>query len=278
MIVSDINAVKKVLTNLYSDMAFEDFETYIQDAEDNVSSEVLGSIIYDNIDDGSEADAKLKRLTEAVIILQAYEAGIPFMDLIQTNSGFAVISDKSKAPASKERVKKLIEGVQARLSKTLDRLIDYLEDTSSFHIDWKSSPAYSFLSDCLILTSREFKRYVSFEGSRAEFLLLKPTMINLTQLNFHPNISKAYINELISKQNAGTLSSADKAILPGLKQSLANFVLKNEMMAKRLLTDVVNILDNDLDSYPTYRDSAEKAVKDSAGFENLQENPIFVSP
>jgi len=106
--------------------------------------------------------------------------------------------------------------------------------------------------------------------------MLKPTLISLTTLKLQPQVSKNYLSELIEKQNAGTLTTADKTILPGLKQSLANFAIEKDWFGKRLVEDVVTIMDADLDSYPTYRDSDEKALKDDPGFENEQENPIFV--
>lgn len=102
------------------------------------------------------------------------------MDLIQTNNGFGVISDKNRAPASKARVDRMIKQNTLRLNTNIENLINHLEDNATYHDDWKSSPAYSLLTDCLIITAREFKRYAKFEGDRNDFLLLKPVLINKT--------------------------------------------------------------------------------------------------
>ncbi len=83
------------------------------------------------------------------------------------------------------------------------------------------------------------------------------------------------LQKLIDKQNAGTLNEFDEKILPGLKQSLANYAIENNWMADRLLSDVVTIMDKDLDHFETYRDSEEKALKDDPGFVNEEDNPCL---
>ena len=41
-------------------------------------------------------------------------------------------------------------------------------------------------------------------------------------------------------------------VLPGIKQALANFTLEKDHFGKRLLDDVVTIMDNDIENYPSY--------------------------
>ena len=276
MIINTIEQIRAILTNLAAEVEFEDFETYVKSSENWISNNILGATLYDNIDDGSITDAKLIRLVETSIVHKAYEMGIPFMDLVQTQSGFGVVKDKTRAPASKQRVDRLIAQNTIRLNQETEWLLNYLEDNSTYHIDWKSSPAFSLLTNCLIVTARELKRYVKFEGNRDDFLLLKPMLISDTAIRLKPQVSRNYLEELITKQNAGTLSSFDNLILPSLKQSLANYAIEKEWLGKRLLDDVVTIMDDDLDNYPTYRDSDEKALKDDSGYENTEDDPIFV--
>lgn len=276
MIITTIDQIKAVLTNITTDIDYSEFEPFIKSAEYWIDKEVLGSTIYRNIEDETITDPKLLRLVHNVIILKAYESAIPSMDLIQTSSGFGVVSDKNRAPASKNRVDRLIDQNKIRLNAETEWLIDYLEDTATYHTDWKSSPAYSLLSNCLINTAREFKRYVKFAGTRNDFLLLKPVIISLSTIKLQPMISQQYIEELINKQNEGNLSNADNLVLPAIKQSLANYVIEKDWLADRLLDDVVTIMDNDIDNYVTYRDSDEKALKDDPGYENTEEDKIFV--
>jgi len=276
MIITTIEQIRAILPNVAAEVAFSDFEPHVQSAENWISNDLLGEVLYVGIEDGSLVDEKLLRLSKNCIILKAYELGIPFMDLVQTQNGFGVIQDKNRAPASKQRVDRLIAQNTLRLNQEIEWLMNYLEDTPTYHNDWKSSAAYSLLSDCLITTAREFKRLVRFEGSREDFLMLKPTLVSLTTLKLQPLVSRAYVSELLEKQVGGTLSVYDKTILLGVKQALANFAIGEESLGKRLLEDAINIMDNDLDHYPTYRDSWEKQLRDDPGHVNTLEDPIFV--
>lgn len=276
MIVNTIEQIKAVLSNIAAEVEFADFESYVKSAEAWIENSILGSTIYNSLDTGIEPDQALVRLSTNVIVLKAYSIGIPFMDLIQTSSGFGVVSDKNRSPASKNRVDRLIQHTEKRLDTEMEWLINYLEDNSEFHTDWKSSPVYSLLSDCLISTSREFKRLVKFEGNRNEFLFLKPVLISQSTLFIAPAISQAYVDELILKQNAATLTDADKTVLPSIKQALACHVSNREDLSFSLLSNVSAIIENDPDSFPTYNGSPEKAVKDDKGFSNSGDNTFFV--
>ena len=277
MIITTVEQIKGVLTTLAAEVNYSDFEPYLKDSEDWVSDELLGDTIYLAIEDESITDAKLLRLIVNVIVLKSYDLGIPFMDLVQTRSGFGVISDKNRTPASQNRVDRLIAQNKFRLNTNIETLINYLEDNSTYHDNWKSSGSYSLLSDCLINTSRQFKRFAPFDGDRNDFIKLKPKLISDSSIKICPAISKAYLNELIAKQNADTLSDNDKVILPAVKQAIANYAIENDLIAYRLIQDVVTILDNNPDDYTTYHASNEKLLKDTPGLENLSGNPFFIS-
>ena len=99
--------------------------------------------------------------------IKAYLLGLPFFDLIETEAGFAVTRNETMAPASPERVKALKAGVEQWLSEAIERLLEYLEESPSYHEDWKGSETYSLLTETYIHTLREFRRYAPFEGSTA---------------------------------------------------------------------------------------------------------------
>jgi len=276
MIVNTIEQIKAVISNIAAEVEFADFESYIQSAESWIENSILGSTIYNSLETGTEPDQALIRLTTNTIVLKAYSIGIPFMDLIQTQNGFGVVSDKNRSPASKNRVERLIQHTDKRLDIEIEWLLNYLEDNSEFHNDWKSSPAYSLLSDCLINTSREFKRLVKFEGNRNEFLLLKPVLISQSTLFIAPAISQEYLDELISKQNNNTLSADDEKVLPSIKQALACHITNRRDLSYSLLSNAAAIIENDPDAFPTYAASPEKIVNDDKGFANELENTFFV--
>ncbi len=277
MIVTNIVDIRAVLINIAAEVSFTDFDTYVQSAELWIKKDVLGNELYTKIESGTITDTTLSRIVKNVIVLKAYDLGIPFMDLVHTQNGFGVVNEKFRAPASKHRVDRLIQQNKFRCDQETEWLIDYLEDTASLHEDWKSSPAFSILSNCFIRTAREFKRIVDFKGNRNEFLFIQPVLFSVTITFLQPTISKSLISELLISQNSNTLTVFENRILPGIKSALANYAMNNEFLARQLLNDVVNIIEDDIEHYPIYAQSPEKATKDDPGFVNELSNSIFVS-
>jgi hypothetical protein len=107
MILKTLDDFTRVIPTAAGTEHFEDFEPYIQSAELWVKYNILGKTLYDAIDSGTIIDDNLMRLCQNVIGNHAYWDAIPFLDVIQTESGFAVISASGKVPASKERVERL---------------------------------------------------------------------------------------------------------------------------------------------------------------------------
>lgn len=60
------------------------------------------------------------------VVMKAVVSAIPSLDLVVTPTGFGVVSSSSLAPASKERVERLIESLSAALDGCLASLFDLL--------------------------------------------------------------------------------------------------------------------------------------------------------
>ena len=313
MIITTIDQVRETLTNLTKELTYIEFKPHLESAEHWIKNEILGADIYDGIVDEDITDADLLRLVKKVIILKAYDIGIPSMDLIHTSSGFGVVSDKNIAPASRQRVDRMISQNRKQLAEETEWLIDYLEATDTFHTDWKASPAYSLLSDCLIQTAREFSRY-SQHIDRMAYLKMKHIILRVQEDRLAKNISQDFVDELLTQVKEGTLSSENTVVLPKVKKALAlasvaegldamviildetgvlrsyeigktsyiNEVMLNSTtrkyknLADQAMADLQTFLDDNIDDYETYADSDEKTTKDDVGYENEEDDSIFV--
>ena len=211
-----------------------------------------------------------------IIANHAYWDAIPFLDVVHTNQGFAVISAQNKVPASKERVERLRSQCLVRRDNEVENLIDYLEQTAAYHNDWKGSPAYSILSDCLIQTARELEIYAEWTGTRKDFLKLRPKLIQETINLLEPVFSKDYIEELIEKQRDDDLNGDDLRVSILLKQSLGCIVSGNRDIAEKIVSDALRYIDENPDSFPTYFDSSEYSAR-SEFYSNSTDDPIFSS-
>jgi len=261
---------------------FEDVKPYVDSAELWLKTHILGKNLYDSIiatiesSTGPGTDEVLLNFCLNVIANHAYWDAIPFLDVVHTNQGFAVISANNKVPASKERVERLRSQCLVRRDNEVENLIDYLEQTTAYHNDWKGSPAYSILSDCLIQTARELEIYAEWTGTRKDFLKLRPKLIQETINLLEPVFSKDYIEELIEKQRDDDLNGDDLRVSILLKQSLGCIVSGNRDIAEKIVSDALRYIDENPDSFPTYFDSSEYSAR-SEFYSNSTDDPIFSS-
>lgn len=277
MILRTIDQLKAVLPTVVEMDNFSDFEPYVRSAELWIRNQVLGKVLYDLVNGDAFADEALLQLCRSVIGNHAYWDAIPFLDLIHTNNGFAVISAANKVPASKERVERLREQCLIRRDSEVELLIAFLEETTSYHDEWKGSPAYSVMTDCLIRTATELAQYGNWEGSRRDFLKLRPKLIQETMTKLEPVFSKDYIDELIEKQRDGDATSGDLKIIVLLKYALGSLVNGNTEAAAKIAGDALRYIDKHPADFPTYATSGEYLARIAADYVNTTEATIFSS-
>ncbi len=280
MILKTLEQFQEAIPTTVAIENFSDVEPYVRTAELWIQNQVLGPVLYtmvDELEDPEDDNASLQQMCLSVIGNHAFWDAIPFLDLVLTNNGFAVISANNKVPASKERVDRLRDQCLARRDSEVELLITWLENHSDYHDKWKGSPAYSVMTDCLIRTATELEQYGQWTGCRSDFLQLRPKMIRDTMVLLEPVISKDYMEELIEKQRDGDASNADKKVLELLKYALGSMLNGNPQAAEKITADALRYMDNNPDDFPAYTASSEYKARIAAGYENKKESTIFSS-
>ncbi len=273
MLVADIARMKELVPIVVGD-EFSKYEPYIKEAREWVKREITGFTLFGKLEDaGNET---LKDYAEAVVANKGYLLGIPFFDLVETESGFAVISTQTKAPASKERVAKLTKGVELWLSEKIERLLEYLEETVTYHEDWKGSSTFSLLTETYIHKLKDFRRIAPFEGTRLDYVAQLPQMLDVIYMKIEPVISPELSDEIIEQLRDDDLTAENSAILKNLRFAFANYVVGQPDKAFSYLMRVKKVIMKIPDSYPAFRDSSLYATIQATIIEkNTDEKPIF---
>ncbi|HEY6913151.1 MAG TPA: DUF6712 family protein, partial [Paludibacter sp.] len=143
---------------------FTAIKPYLAEAENQLIGLFLGNDLYNYLETivspdpeatppvEAGADYQMKVIFSRLLCLQAYENAIPFVDLIQTNNGFAVVSNSNQAPASKERVERLIEWVESQIYINSDMLIQSVMKSADALTAWTTFSEFEELTSCLFLT------------------------------------------------------------------------------------------------------------------------------
>lgn len=93
--------------------------------------------LTDNIlGEGYEVTAHCEALAKKIIVAKAYAEAAPSLDLSLTPAGFSVVSTEGRAPASKERVERLISSFLSSVEANLQPLITILLNTP----EWQKTP------------------------------------------------------------------------------------------------------------------------------------------
>lgn len=271
MIINDIETLKSLIATI-AGKDFNKYKPYLISAEAYLKREITGDDLFNLI---AEPNDDLLDLCSAIIAHKAYLEAIPFLDLVETNNGFAVVSDDNLSPASTARVEALKKATEDRLSECIEDLLDYLESHTEFHDDWKGSKTYSLISDNFISGLREFRRYARFDQSRLEFIKMLPVISSMKKLKIESVISPELCDLIIEQIRDNELSAANAKIVDDIRFALANYSVNNEAVGDSFIAKVKKVLLNNITDYPVF--AASDIYKFYTKAVTPPENPQFLS-
>ena len=261
---------------------FEDIQPFIEEGVLWSQTEIFGNNLLEYIKISGSDDAK--RLLNSIIALKAYSGAIPFLDVVQTQNGFAVVNNSNVVPASRERVDKLLDWVNERMYFHVDMLIELVSASADMMAEWRKFSRFSYLTELLFWTGSEFagysgnyestyrqKRTYPFADLHKMHILIK----GFQDEEIASFISADYLQELIDKKRSQMLPADDEKIVKRLKFILGLYIQKNDFKAREHLKEIVNEMMLEPDRFPTYFNSKEYRLKMAARYENKQEDPTY---
>ena len=265
MLINSIDTLKKYVPTVVGN-DISRYSPFLQTAEEYLTTDLIGDELVASLtiqEDyaegvvGSANDLKLVRYCEAVVCLKAYLDAIPMLDLVETETGFGVVSNGNIAPASQQRVAALAAGIERRLTDAIEQLLEYLEGNENYYDPWKYAKAYTINHDSYIFTLKEFRRYARYDNSRLEWIKDIPKVTQAIRLNIEPIISPELSAVIIDELQDNDQSEANKLIIEDLRFSLAAFVTGNDAIAQSTLARVRRRLIENVDDYPEFKTSAQ---------------------
>jgi hypothetical protein len=246
---------------------------FLEEAGQWLCDELLGDDLYQHIK-GLSDTSKALQYARTAVCLRAYETAIPFVDLIQTNNGFAVVSNTSQAPASKERVERLLDFVRRRLTSSLDRLWTLcLEDEELRELWQRAGAIFNRHTEIVFVSTAELRAfsknqapvYSDLQDAHPEILLLQAHLANA--------VSGDYLNELIDKRRNGALTAFDRHVFSAL-QSITGLQLQ-QLDAREMTEKLINYMTAHPEEFPAYMNSPEYRLKTAQKYENRKDDTTF---
>ncbi len=275
------------------------FTPYANDAAEKYLRRYLGQDLLDELiefvddeeypgwaddDDKKKIFDKVLSLAQNALAKFTCHLAAPAFDLHLTEMGFVVQQNQTSSPASAERVKKMVESLEAQGWDNMETLLRYLEKHHATITSYKDSDAFVLSTRNLINSAETFDRFVNIEASRLKFIKLRPAMDDVELIHIEPVISVALADELRTQLREANLTDDNKKLLALLQRAIANLVAAREMKREKAefygnhyLAEAKKLLDKDPDKYPLYKES-EQYVADKTGYalhENIEESKTF---
>ena len=217
---------------------------------------------------GYADDNPIRIITAKLIASEALRRAIPSLDLVLTPNGFGVISNQNVAPASKERVDRLI----ASLADYRDECIDNLLSALGGESQWLTSSQASFFGETLF-PDLAITDQVKGKGTGSKwerYLALRPMILDieasLAEEFFSPELMVRLRNEVLRKTHTADLARVINAIRGQVVD-----LLNGGSIRMRDMIDVVNHIRRFPDLFPEWHASETAKLFSPPIFKNKKE-------
>lgn len=152
---------------------FDKLTSFLDIAEEWVAHTFTSQATFSTI--AGYADANIiKTYAAKVVVCEAFKNAVPSLDLILTPNGFGIVSNSNVAPASKERVYRLVDSLEAERDNAIRLLLSSLPGEPS----WMASTQCEYFSatmfpnldicDYLGVAHQQWKKYQEVRATLLE--------------------------------------------------------------------------------------------------------------
>lgn len=211
-----------------------------------------------------------------VVVCEAYKNAIPSLDLILTPNGFGVVSNSNVAPASKERVNRLLESLETERDGAIRLLLSALPDVpgwcSTAQAEFFCSTLFPNLDICDFIGEgkRLWQKYCEVRQILLDIELhVVAHFIGQEQMDdFRKEALSPSSSSHIMKSVIRSLRAYEVQIL---KQRL-NETAPTVLSPPTALVHIVNVIRNNPSEFPSWHRSDIAKLFEPPAFENKMED------
>lgn len=267
-IIIDDATLRKYIPNV---LATVDDETALFDklspsldmAESWLIQNLTGQKVFDKIVVG-DRDTRFVNVA-MFVVTYAFAMAIPSLDLVLTPNGFGVVSNNNVAPASKERVERLINSLYVIKSQCLTSLLPMLRAD----VEWHDSEQCQWLASSIIQDIKDVEKFPHRDvfGVRSnpemnlsadrwkDFLLLREKCSPIEQEIANGWISSELMNRLCSSKATATWTKEERYLCKVLKNIVLSSASKGALNIRHL-EDAVSYIRSSPNLFPEWHSSA----------------------
>lgn len=244
---------------------------YMSEAETWLSTYITGVTPLQTISDNSEDAAR--SLLCRIIVAHALIHAIPSLDLVLTPNGFGIVSNQNIAPASRERIERLM----ASIEQQRDDAIILLQKQLFRRTDWLQSEVFAYWSQTLLPNIAVCHQLRITEHRFVAYRALVPRIIQIEDELAHSFISPELLAHLHNYQfgiGYNSMSPAEQSerayVLTHLQAEIVS-QLNGLPLRHRYMSALVNIIRSQPDIFPQWHSSETAQLFMPPVFENKKE-------
>lgn len=226
---------------------------------------VVDAILADN------PQSPLRNPLAAVAAHQALADAIPSLDLVQTVNGFAVVSNQNLAPASRDRVDRLIAAHRSQRDTAISALIPLLAAVPQ----WRDTPQCGFFRSTLFPTPAHIRPLASGAATWERYEELHPAIAaaedRLAAEYISPELMQRLRDEALGLSQLSTL---DARLCEALRAHVAD-IIQDRPLRDTALRDIVDYIRRHPDTFPEWHRSDSARLFSPPVFRNSKESPGY---
>ena len=270
-LITNDDTLRQYLPNVFATVKgevslFDKVKVDIDLAENWAVNSFTGEVLFSGICSRS-ADDPLRILSAKLIVTEALRRAIPSLDVVLTPNGFGVVSNQNIAPASKERVDRLIGSLADYRDECIANLLPALVGATQ----WLTSSQAAFFGETLF-PDLAITDQVKGTGSKWErYLALRPKILDieasLAEEFFSPELMVRLRNEVLRKTHTADIARVINAIRGQVVD-----LLNGGSIRMRDMIDVVNHIRRYPNLFPEWHASETAKLFAPPIFKNKKES------
>ena len=210
----------------------------------------------------------VQSLATHIVVNEAMRQAVPSLDLVLTPNGFGIVSNSNIAPASKERVERLIASLESERDNYIEQLLPLLVQSE----EWRDTEQYRFFASTLF-PNITLATLCGYHKERwKHYLGLKHRASFIEQQLSEEYISTAQMNALRNIHFLGTATPVQSIVIEALKQIVTDRLTGGGCDNRTALADIVETMRKHPQEFPLWHTSPTAALFTPPTFENKKEN------
>lgn len=249
---------------------FDKIAYWLDTAEQWIFATFCPASVVDAILADNPQSAILQPLA-AIAAHRALADAIPSLDLVQTVNGFAVVSNQNLAPASRDRVDRLIAAHRSQRDTAISALIPLLAAIP----EWRDTTQCGYFRSTLFPTPAHIRPLASGAATWERYEELHPAIAaaedRLAAEYISPELMQRLRDETLGLSQLSTL---DSRLCEALKGHVAD-IIQDRPLRDTALRDIVDYIRRHPDTFPEWHRSDTARFFSPPVFRNSKESPGY---